>query len=235
MNSVAASLESRVPSGVHGLDALIGGGFPALRTCLVHGDSGAGKTVFALHFLMEGARRGERVILISADGTRPPVNHRLTIALAESQNFHELRGHHCADARQVESDLARIVRQFDATRVVIDDLPALTGRDLPVDRAEDFLRSVLATSDDNLGCTTLITARTEEGRHPTAAGTAAERLASGVIRLHGGPTDRWIHVRKMRGAPSALEPYFVGGLSAPRSLSASDPNPPACATLSRAV
>jgi circadian clock protein KaiC len=226
---------ARVTSGVHGLDERIGGGFPAGRAVLVQGDAGAGKTAFGLHYLMEGVRRGERAMLIDADGTRPPVSHRLTIALGQSPLFAERRGRHSADPRQVASDLTREVRHFNARRLVIDDVVSLVGRDVGSDQVDDYLRSLFASLEDNLGCTIVVTARTVDGRHASPAGTSVERLCAGVIELTGGLTDRWVRVRKMRGAPADLDPYFVGGLSAPRSLSASEPNPSACATFSRAV
>jgi circadian clock protein KaiC len=228
-------MTARVTSGIHGLDERIGGGFPAGRAVLVHGDAGAGKTAFGLHYLMEGVRRGESAMLISADSTHPPAPHRLTIALGQSPLFAERRGRHSPDPRQIASDLTREVRHFGATRLVIDDVVALGGRDVGEDQADDFMRSLIASFEDNLGCTLLLTARTVDGRHASAAGAAVERLCSGVIELTGAPTDRWVRVRKMRGAPADLNPYFVGGLSAPRSLSASEPNPSACATFSRAV
>jgi KaiC/GvpD/RAD55 family RecA-like ATPase len=225
----------RVPSGVHGLDERIGGGFPEGRATLISGDAGAGKTTLGLHFLMEGVRRDETSMLISADGTRPPVIHRLTIALGASPRFTELRGRNSDDVRQLASDLTREVRHLDARRVVVDDFPALVGRSVPADRVEDFVRSLLASFEDNLGCTMLLTARTSNGTHASPAGSVAERLSAGVIEVRGAPADRWLQVRKMRGAPALLDPYFVGGLSAPRNLSASEPKPSACATFSRAV
>lgn len=225
----------RISSGVHGLDERIGGGFLRNRVTLVCGDAGAGKTAFGLHFLMEGVRRGESALLIGADLTRPPINHRLTIALAASPLFAELRARHSDDARQLSSDLTREVRHLEARRVVIDDFPALVGRNVADDRTEDFVRSLFATFDDNLGCTMLLTARTTNGVQTSPAGSAAERLSGGVVEVRGTAADRWLQVRKMRGAAANLDPYFVGGLSAPRNLSASEPNPSACATFSRAV
>lgn len=52
----------RVPSGVPGLDAVLGGGFMADSTTLLLGSSGAGKTVSGLQFLADGARRGEKCL-----------------------------------------------------------------------------------------------------------------------------------------------------------------------------
>ncbi|MEM3555131.1 MAG: ATPase domain-containing protein [Candidatus Micrarchaeia archaeon] len=47
--------EERVPSGVEGLDELIGGGFERNSVILVCGDAGSGKTTLTLQFLYNGA------------------------------------------------------------------------------------------------------------------------------------------------------------------------------------
>jgi circadian clock protein KaiC len=48
-----------VPTGISGLDTMIGGGLPASSTTLVTGPSGGGKTILGLQFLAAGAQRGE--------------------------------------------------------------------------------------------------------------------------------------------------------------------------------
>jgi circadian clock protein KaiC len=47
-------------TGVSRLDSMLGGGLMPLSTTIVMGTPGAGKTILGLHFLMEGAARGER-------------------------------------------------------------------------------------------------------------------------------------------------------------------------------
>jgi circadian clock protein KaiC len=48
-----------LPSGIPGLDPLLGGGVPARTTTLVLGPPGAGKTLLGQHFLAAGLRAGE--------------------------------------------------------------------------------------------------------------------------------------------------------------------------------
>ena len=52
----------RVTTGVPGLDAVLKGGIVSESTTLLLGSSGAGKTILGLHFLAEGARRGEKCL-----------------------------------------------------------------------------------------------------------------------------------------------------------------------------
>ncbi len=49
----------RIPTGITGLDAMIGDGFWRGSTTLVAGPTGSGKTLMGLHFMREGAARGE--------------------------------------------------------------------------------------------------------------------------------------------------------------------------------
>ena len=59
----------RVSTGNAGLDDILGGGFDPDRMYLYEGRPGAGKTTLALEFLLEGARRGERVLYITLSET----------------------------------------------------------------------------------------------------------------------------------------------------------------------
>lgn len=49
-------------TGIPGLDTVLRGGLPAGQLYLLEGSAGAGKTTLALQFLMEGVRRGQKVL-----------------------------------------------------------------------------------------------------------------------------------------------------------------------------
>ena len=53
-------LDDRLAFGIAGLDAMLAGGLQKGSSTLVVGNPGAGKTVLSLHYIAEGARRGER-------------------------------------------------------------------------------------------------------------------------------------------------------------------------------
>jgi KaiC/GvpD/RAD55 family RecA-like ATPase len=50
-----------MPTGIEGLDRLIGGGLRRGTWTLVHGPPGSGKTIFGMHWAWEGIARGEAV------------------------------------------------------------------------------------------------------------------------------------------------------------------------------
>jgi circadian clock protein KaiC len=62
-------LADRLGTGVAGLDALLLGGLPQGSTTMVQGGTGTGKTLMGLHYILEGARRGEPGIFFTLEET----------------------------------------------------------------------------------------------------------------------------------------------------------------------
>jgi circadian clock protein KaiC len=206
--------QTRVNSGIQGLDALIQGGLPRNRSVLVRGDTGTGKTIFGLQFLIEGARRGEPGVLVAVD-QKPRhliedahrfgwdlagAGEKKLIALLDASPYFTARtGKQGLDARQVANDLAQQARRISAKRVVIDSLTSLIPHDTPLLTAYDFLRSLVFSLEDNLGCTLLLIARTFPGDHSPGVCRTIEPLASGIVDLKIGQTGgRSLFIQKMR-------------------------------------
>jgi circadian clock protein KaiC len=57
--------DERISTGLPGLDNILAGGFDPNRLYLVEGTPGSGKTTLALQFLLEGVKRGEKVLYIT--------------------------------------------------------------------------------------------------------------------------------------------------------------------------
>ncbi len=58
-------MTERVSSGINGLDKLVNGGFPNKTVILLSGNPGTGKTLFALNYLLDGARKKEKCYYLS--------------------------------------------------------------------------------------------------------------------------------------------------------------------------
>jgi circadian clock protein KaiC len=56
-----------LPSGVAGLDAILGGGVERGSSCLILGPAGAGKSLVALYFVLSAIARGEKAALFAFD------------------------------------------------------------------------------------------------------------------------------------------------------------------------
>jgi circadian clock protein KaiC len=230
--SVAAadgSILDRTTTGIPGLDPILEGGFPANRAIVVCGGTGTGKTTFGLQFLAEGLRAGENGAFISVD-EKPRhllqnaaslgldvdrLGDRLTV-LDAAPFFSATRSgswtRSAVDAREVASDLVQQVRKVSARRLVIDTLTSLVPPDLTRGHAYDYLRSLIFSLEDNLGCTILLACR--PSRHdPQGATESAKCLASGVIDLRlvrrGSELTRMLLVRKMRGRELDLTEHPV--------------------------
>ena len=57
----------RLPSGIVGLDALLGGGIERGSSCLILGPAGTGKSLVALYFVVSAVARGEKAALFAFD------------------------------------------------------------------------------------------------------------------------------------------------------------------------
>ncbi len=60
-------------TGIRGLDDVLGGGLTPNRLYLLEGMPGSGKTTLAFQFLMEGVKRGERVLYITLSETEEEI------------------------------------------------------------------------------------------------------------------------------------------------------------------
>src|SRR3954466_7685249 len=80
MSSLPTS--DRCLTGIEGLDDVLAGGLPRGCFYLVQGDPGSGKTTLALQFLLEGARRGEKVLYVTLSETKEEL-----LKVARSHNW----------------------------------------------------------------------------------------------------------------------------------------------------
>jgi circadian clock protein KaiC len=64
-----ASLE-KLSTGISGLDEMAYGGFHKFSTTLVTGASGVGKTIMAMHFILEGAKKGHKGLYIAFEESK---------------------------------------------------------------------------------------------------------------------------------------------------------------------
>ena len=66
---MTVTAQAKAPTGVRGLDQLLGGGLPTRRMHLIEGAPGTGKTTLALQFLLTARDRGERTLYVTLSET----------------------------------------------------------------------------------------------------------------------------------------------------------------------
>lgn len=63
--------------GISEVDNMISGGFPRGSLIGLSGPPGVGKSIFSLHFLLEGARKGQKSVYINLEEPRSNVNNMI--------------------------------------------------------------------------------------------------------------------------------------------------------------
>ena len=148
-STALGDLTARITTGVEGLDGLLNGGYYVGSTTLVVGISGTGKSVMGLQFIAEGARRGERSLMVTLD---EPMAHVIrnasTIGIdlpgeiergmvrlwSESPQEMEIDEHF--------AQLEGIVETFQPQRVLIDSMSSYTGTVTSKEGFRDFVLAI---------------------------------------------------------------------------------------------
>jgi KaiC/GvpD/RAD55 family RecA-like ATPase len=127
--------EERVPSGVEGLDELIGGGFERNSVILVCGDAGSGKTTLTLQFLYNGAvKYNEPGIFITFEESKKSIYKH---ALQYGWNFKELEDRGLfALVEYKPQQIAEIIRGGSST--VKDAIDSIGAKRLGIDSLTSY-------------------------------------------------------------------------------------------------
>jgi circadian clock protein KaiC len=143
---------TRVTTGVPGLDPLVNGGYFLGSTTLLVGVSGVGKSVMGLQFIAEGARRGEKSIIMSLDEAPAQITRNArTIGIdLEALIAQGLVRVQYDSPQEIEIDrhfakIEAVVNEFQPKRVVIDSLStygSALGSSLRIFR--DFFHALVA-------------------------------------------------------------------------------------------
>ena len=202
---------ARVSSGTPKLDRLIAGGFKRNSVNLVAGEPGAGKTIFAIQFLIEGCKKGEPGIYITFEEKKEKLYENM-LTFGWDLRKYEKKGIFRFleySPEQVKKILVEgggivdaIIEKIKARRLVIDSISSFSLL------YEDELakkESALSLFDliDKWGCTAVLTSQARSGDHETIMDAALEFEVDSIIILYHskkkGKRIRAIEVIKMRG------------------------------------
>ena len=205
----------RASTGIPGLDDVLGGGLPTDHLYLIEGDPGAGKTTLGLHFLLEGARHGQKGLYVTLSETE---NELRTVAASHGWTLDSIEVFELVSEEGLSPDLEQsilhpsqielgetvrgviaAVERLRPERVVFDSLSEM--RLLAQDPLR-YRRQVLALKKffADQGCTVLLL----DDRTSRDTDQQLHSIAHGVINLEQavdqyGPERRRMRVLKMRG------------------------------------
>ena len=175
----------RLPTGVPGLDEMMGGGIPAGDVVMLAGAAGTGKTTFATQFVAAGAHAGERsVVTVFEEYPESYIARAKTLGvdLAAMVEAGTVRVIYLRPLDlSVDETLAEIlaaVEQLGATRVVIDSISGFEIALAPSFR-EDFRESFyrLVGALTAVGATVLLTNEVAGGGLGGALTFTGERVS----------------------------------------------------------
>ena len=196
----------KISSGIINLDELLDGGFVYPSTIYLVGEPGAGKTTFAMQFLFEGAKRGEKGLYFSVVGESAVMilSHLSqyhffdTSLFGEKIEFIDLSNTLAMEGldKALEA-IKKSVETLEPYRVVIDSITPL----LLKTRSEDEHRGILYELFLDMkawGATTLVLGEVGDKNINTE-----EYMADAVLKLgflqKGIESIRYLKIQKVRG------------------------------------
>lgn len=230
---VAPRVVSRdyAPTGIPRLDDILGGGFLRGKTYLVAGETGCGKTIFSLQFLIYGALNGEPGVYIAIDEPTTQLlrglkNFGWDVSELISDGkllFLDMRAHFSKiylrdERRRIEpkyviESILNATKKVRAKRLVIDPIAPLIygGKKEDVLYAREFLREMVFALERIGELTTILTSEIPTGSRQLSRFGVEEFLATGIIMLSveeiNGEIERVMYVRKARWAPVKPSKY----------------------------
>ncbi len=209
----------RLKSGVPKFDNLVGGGFPQGHMIMITGNTGSGKSTFAMQFIHEGLEKGEPCLYVALEESSTQVKKT---ALSHGWDFekYEKSGNLTfIDPDLIDlypdkilSEILETVKKTKAKRIVIDSASSLESATMNKNNVREFLLQLTGICK-SLGITCVMTYLTEEifggtSNQLLGSGSSSElRLSSvvdGIILLRyverAQTVKKLLNVLKMRGS-----------------------------------
>lgn len=197
----------RVPSGIAGLDVLLGGGFFKAGVYIVQGSPGAGKTVFGNQLCFSHAAAGARAVyvtLLAETHSRMMLNIRPMGFYDASKIPHSI--YYMSAFRTLEEGglrgllelLRREIRGREASILVLD---GLVSAEESAESPRDFKKFIheLQNQATLLDCTTFLLTSGGVNRGVRPEHTMVDGLLELGDDLHVVRSERYMHVSKFRG------------------------------------
>lgn len=207
----------KVPSGIPGLDKMIGGGFTKNSIITVSGSTGSGRTTFATQFLVNGFREnGEPGIYLSFNEPKYSIFANMSAFdwnLPELERnkqvvFIEYPTSELNSFMEQEGSLLELIDTLGVERVVFDSISPLAMLSSDGDERQRAVQKLINVVR-KWGVTTLITASDVTPPDPDLPRTSVgiEAITDGFIHLgwmrEGNRRLRTLEVVKMRGSAHA--------------------------------
>ncbi len=198
-----------IPTGINGLDFLLGKGLPRGTTVLVAGETGTGKSVLGLEYLVKGAQlfqdKGlyvsleeppDRILMMAA-----AFSYKLDALIEEGSIQLMFRPFLNTHPDELWVELTDKIKEYGIKRLVLDPLPALISRigDPYVLRERIYY---LTTYLNMLGCTSFLLYSLDNNGNDRQFGIVQSVVQGSVILKYcwfQNRRQRQLEIHKLRG------------------------------------
>jgi len=183
----------RIPSGIEGLDAFIGGGLLRGSITTVSGPTGSGKTTLSMQFLIGGIKNNEKGLFITLEENKRALFRNLSgyewkVPLLERENKLLILDYPLSETEQLvetKSALEDLIFTANIERVVIDSIrPIAVKYRTKEERMTNFIKLI-----QNLRKWDVTTFITTQDLHPSTYHVIPQTYYN-IETL----TDNWIHL-----------------------------------------
>jgi len=209
-----------IKTGLADLDKLLDGGFPEKTALLLSGEAGCGKTLFALNFLVQGAKFGDKCCYVSLGETKPELIRACSgiASLKEAEKYTDknlIFKHIKMDETHTLEEFMHIMSQYpNLDRLVIDNVNQLL---MHAENSRTYrmkFSELVKMLKDKASCTLLLC---ETKGAETDSGNGESFEADGVVKLGFQELEekprRTLQIMKMRYTgfdPRVMHEFVVG-------------------------
>jgi len=198
----------RISSGIKELDAYTQGGYEKGSMIVIKGGPGTGKTIFALHFIWEGLKNGERCLYITFDESKEDLIKDAKLFGMDIDkyigNLLHIEYYSLLDIDRFLEDFINILQNYRPNRLVIDPISVIEQYVGEKSSFRKFLSNIKRISRD-FEVTILLTEEefgSDIFETKTSIESVVDFVADCVIHLYypglGGEYDRSLRIVKMR-------------------------------------
>jgi len=215
---IAASKKlKRARTGIPIFDKMIREGFERESINLIAGGSGSGKSIFAMHFLMEGIKKGEKGLYVTFEEKKEDFYENMKkfgwdLEKAEKEGKFIFLEYSPEKVKMMLDEgggaIETIVLKYNIKRMVID---SITSFSLLFEDELSKRQATLGLFDiiRKWACTTLLTVQYNPSDKEDKGISSIEFEADSVTLLYfmnvGSKRERFIEVLKMRGTEHSTE------------------------------
>lgn len=210
----------RVATGIDGLDQLLHGGLPKGNFVLIPGPAGSGKSTLGLHFLIQGAKQGEKGLYVTLDENVDDIKRNaeamgLKVSKEGIEGKIEFVRPKLYDYSKIKEKIEMINSNSNIDRLVFDSITILGYY---FDDQFELRKKIMDLNRmlRRMDATALATSEMSGKPHEVSHFGVEEFVTDGVIQLFNlrrkDAYVRGIAITKMRGTShsNALHPITIG-------------------------